>query len=139
VILYAGDAIWGFKDRGEYGVHNPNPNMHYTMLFTTFIFLQVFNIINARRVNDGKFRIAFLSPVFGRKDWPFIIFLEPNIFQGIFQNKVFVILFLVIIVVQVIITAFGDIVFSTKNMDWDLWIASICIGALSIPLGKLLA
>jgi hypothetical protein len=21
-------------------------------------------------------------------------------------------------------------------MDWDLWIASLCIGALSIPLGK---
>jgi Ca2+-transporting ATPase len=114
VILYAGDAIWGFKDRGEYGVHNPNPNMHYTMLFNTFIFLQVFNIINARRVND-----------------------EPNIFQGIFQNKVFVSLFLVIVVVQVLITAFGDIVFSTKNMDWDLWIASLCIGALSIPLGFL--
>jgi Ca2+-transporting ATPase len=64
------------------------------------------------------------------------ITIEPNIFQGIFQNKVFVSLFLVIVVVQVLITAFGDIVFSTKNMDWDLWIASLCIGALSIPLGK---
>ncbi len=78
---------------------------------------------------DDKFLDRIINP---------FVYIEPNIFQGIFENKIFVILFLVIVVVQVIITAFGDIVFSTKNMDWDLWIASICIGALSIPLGKLL-
>ncbi len=103
------------------------------MLFNTFIFLQVFNIINARRVNDGKLDVDLDC----NQELRQIIFnTESNIFQNIFKNLTFVILFIVIVVVQVIITAFGDIVFSTKNMDWDLWVASISIGALSIPLGK---
>src|SRR4051812_5748167 len=90
---------------------------HYTMVFNTFVFLQCFNEINARKVAPG----------------------EMNVFKGIFGNWMFLTILAGIAVVQVIITLFGGQVMKTDALNWDyrLWLSSLFIAFLSIPLGSL--
>jgi calcium-translocating P-type ATPase len=111
IILYAGDAIWHFSSIGEYGVGNPRASLHYTFLFNTFVFFQIFNLLNARRIGDEK-----------------------NVFAGITKDWVFSSILVGIIIVQVLVTTFGGFVFMTKSLPWDLWLISIGVGAVSLPL-----
>lgn len=46
VILYTGHLIWEVGQEGSV--------QHYTILFNTFVFCQVFNEINSRKVNEGN-------------------------------------------------------------------------------------
>jgi Ca2+ transporting ATPase len=61
---------------------------HMTNVFNIFVVLQIFNMINARKINDEK-----------------------NIFDGIFTNPMFLIIWFIIIIGQVIIVEFTGIVF----------------------------
>jgi calcium-translocating P-type ATPase len=45
-ILYTGHLLWDVGSEGS--------RQHYTILFNTFVFCQVFNEINSRKVNEGK-------------------------------------------------------------------------------------
>ncbi len=53
------------------------------------------------------------------------------------RDWLFLVLLAVIIAIQVIITVFGGVVFTTVNMTWPMWISSIVLALLSIPLGYL--
>lgn len=54
------------------------PSQHYTIIFNTFVFMQIFNEINARQLND-----------------------ECNIFKNITQNKYFLVIFFGTVFTQV--------------------------------------
>ena len=60
------------------------PSRHFTIIFATFVFMQIFNFLNARKIKD-----------------------ENNIFQGIFNNIFFIGIVLLIIVLQIIIILIG--------------------------------
>ena len=47
--LFAGAAIFNIPS----GRDVPAPTQHYTFIFNTFVFMQIFNAFNSRRVNDG--------------------------------------------------------------------------------------
>ena len=66
------DIEYGFK--GGHGA----PTHHLTIMFNTFVLMQVFNEINARMVHG-----------------------ERNVFAGIFSNKLFIIIAVGTIIVQV--------------------------------------
>lgn len=51
---------------------------HYTYLFNCFVWLQVFNIINARKIKD-----------------------EINIFTGILKSSLFIVILMIIVIFQV--------------------------------------
>jgi Ca2+ transporting ATPase len=52
-ILYAGDSLFLIKEGA--GVDKDIvPSIQYTMVFNTFVYLQVFNEINARRLDNGN-------------------------------------------------------------------------------------
>ena len=55
--------------------------LHYTMIFHTFVFMQVFNQINCRKLGESEF----------------------NVFEGFFNNSLFIMIMLVTIVVQILI------------------------------------
>jgi len=57
------------------------PSRHYTFIFTAFVLMQIFNMICCRKIHD-----------------------EFNIFDGIFTNPMFVILWLLIMAGQILIT-----------------------------------
>ncbi len=53
---------------------------HFTIVFNVFVWLQIFNMLNARKIND-----------------------ELNIFVGIFENSMFLIVWFIIFVGQIVI------------------------------------
>eukprot|EP00826_Nyctotherus_ovalis_P039517 TRINITY_DN3807_c0_g1_i4.p1 TRINITY_DN3807_c0_g1~~TRINITY_DN3807_c0_g1_i4.p1 ORF type:complete len:135 (-),score=40.12 TRINITY_DN3807_c0_g1_i4:66-470(-) len=79
-------------------------------LYTIFVFLQLFNQINARRLSN-----------------------ELNIFKGFFSNWISVGVFAAEVVLQVIITEFTGYVFSVclKGLTWQQWLISMafCLGS----------
>jgi len=83
-----------------------------TMVFNTFVFLQIFNEINCRRIDNRL-----------------------NIFAGIHRNAYFICIFIFICVAQVIIVTFGGKAFKTVPLEPLQWAVCVLLGALSIPLG----
>jgi len=83
---------------------------HFTFIFNTFVFMQIFNLICARKVHD-----------------------ELNVFAGIFDNITFIALFFVICAGQILITIFGSRVFAVcpKGLTGPQWGISIAIGVSS--------
>ena len=71
------------------------PSRQDTYNFTVFVFMTIFNFVNARKLND-----------------------ECNTFSGICQAKLFMTIVGIIFVLQVIITTFGNVPFRCKM--WGL-------------------
>lgn len=86
-----------------------------TMIFNTFVFLQIFNEVNCRRIDNHL-----------------------NIFEGIHRNAYFICIFIFIAVAQVIIVTFGGDAFKTIKLNIGQWAICVLLGALSIPLGVLI-
>lgn len=86
-----------------------------TCVFNTFIWMQIFNSINARRIND---------------EW--------NVFQRIATNWWFSGIFGSFIVLQVIfVEALGKF-FKMTHLSVEQWFICIALGAVSLPIGFLL-
>ncbi len=81
---------------------------HFTFLFTLFVFLQLVNEINNRRIND-----------------------KLNIFEGIMQHHFFQGIWIFTLGVQVLITEVGGRVFSVhKNgLTWYQWLMVLAFAA----------
>lgn len=87
--------------------------LHFTIIFQSFVFMQVFNQINGRKIFEG----------------------EMNVFDGIFKNPVFVLIVLVTIVVQVVMVEVGGKAVKTYplGMKENLW--CLLIGFIELPWG----
>ncbi|GAB5586217.1 plasma membrane calcium [Umbelopsis nana] len=86
-----------------------------TVVFNTFVFCQIFNEINCRRI-DNRF----------------------NILSGLHKNVFFIIIFLICVIGQVIIVQWGGQAFQTTPIDGTHWAISIVVGMLSIPIGAVI-
>ncbi|KAM7265764.1 hypothetical protein ACFE04_003447 [Oxalis oulophora] len=85
-----------------------------TFIFNSFVFCQVFNEKNSRDME------------------------KINIFRGIFDSLVFVIVMIATVVFQVIIVEFLGTFAKTVPLSMELWLGSILIGAVSLPLAVIL-
>lgn len=103
------DLYKKFRDSSN----DPGPSRHMTIVFTTFVYMQVFNMLNARKIND-----------------------ELNIFSGICENKMFVIIWIIILFMQVFITQLTQDVFvvARDGLAWHQWLICIGIGLTVLPL-----
>ena len=88
---------------------------HYTAVFNAFVWLQIFNKFNARKLRN-----------------------ELNVFEGLFDSYISVGVILIIIAGQVFIVEVGGDITSTVGLTWEAWLISIAIGAISLPVGFLL-
>lgn len=81
---------------------------HYTILFALFVLLQLFNELNARRIND-----------------------KLNIFEGMLGHHFFQAIWLLSFAVQVIITQVGGRVFSVyrEGLAWYQWLIVVAFAA----------
>ncbi|KAF8931760.1 PMCA-type calcium-translocating P-type ATPase [Dissophora ornata] len=86
-----------------------------TMIFNTFVFLQVFNELNCRRIDDSL-----------------------NIFKNLHNNKIFILVQFVVIAGQYVIVQFGGQAFKTIPLTGHQWLVTILIGSLSLPVGLIL-
>lgn len=75
--FYAGEKIFDIDSGRNAPLHAP-PSEHYTIVFNTFVMMQLFNEINARKIHG-----------------------ERNVFEGIFNNAIFCSIVLGTFVVQV--------------------------------------
>eukprot|EP01091_Cochliopodium_minus_P021301 TRINITY_DN967_c0_g1_i3.p1 TRINITY_DN967_c0_g1~~TRINITY_DN967_c0_g1_i3.p1 ORF type:complete len:1042 (-),score=346.69 TRINITY_DN967_c0_g1_i3:10-3135(-) len=103
VILYAGDKIWNVERKSLH---------HYTIIFNSFVFCQVFNEINCRTVID-----------------------QMNIFKGFFTNWVFLGVIVITVILQFLIIEFTSSVFKVHGLNFVQWISCIGIGAFCLILG----
>jgi Ca2+-transporting ATPase len=83
-----------------------------TVIFNTFVFLQIFNEINCRRLNH-----------------------KLNIFKNITANKFLMIIFFVTVAGQILIVEFGSVAFHTTHLNIYEWLLCIIVGFMSIPFG----
>lgn len=86
-----------------------------TIIFNVFVFLQVFNEINARRVNN---------------EW--------NVFENFFANPYFIGVLAVTVVFQVIIVEFGGDWTSTHGLTGKQWGYCIGLGATSLVWNQII-
>jgi P-type Ca2+ transporter type 2C len=85
---------------------------HYTFIFNTFVWLQIWNEFNCRSVRFHR-----------------------NPFRGLFQSHTFLSIVAVIVVLQVVIVQFGGQVFSSVGLSLRDWGLSIALGASAIVVG----
>ncbi|KAI7891004.1 PMCA-type calcium-translocating P-type ATPase [Mucor mucedo] len=83
-----------------------------TVVFNTFVFCQIFNEINCRRIDSHL-----------------------NIFTNIFANKFFLAIFLICVLGQVVIVQFGGAAFQVVALDAAHWAIALVIGVISLPIG----
>ena len=113
-LIYPGRPYkWNNEDlyaayKGEYG-----PSRHFTVVFTVFVFMQVINMINTRKIND---------------EW--------NMFHGIHKNFMFIFIWCLIVVVQVLMTQFTQDVFycSRSGLYYAQWLICFGFSFLTIPI-----
>lgn len=88
---------------------------HFTVVFNVFVFCQIFNEFNARSITN-----------------------DPNIFQGLSKNIVFLAISLFTIVTQYTLVTYGGDFVKTTPLTHDQWIKSILLAALTFPVGGLM-
>ncbi|GAA5906237.1 hypothetical protein JCM6882_006083 [Rhodosporidiobolus microsporus] len=113
VLHFAGEAIFGHSGTGPTAIDNTNDRE--TLVFNAFVFSQIFNMLNARRL-DRKL----------------------NVFTGIWKNPYYLVIFLIMVGGQAIIVNFGGAAFHVHRIGWNYWIISIIIGFISMPIAVLL-
>uniref|UniRef100_A0A1D1Y7D9 Calcium-transporting ATPase n=1 Tax=Anthurium amnicola TaxID=1678845 RepID=A0A1D1Y7D9_9ARAE len=108
-LLHLGPAIFHLSNSKE------DMLILRTLVFNTFVFLQVFNEINCRKIDDTL-----------------------NVFKSIFHNHIFIIVQLVVILGQILIVEFGGVAFGTVRLSWYQWLVTVLIGFLSLPVGLII-
>lgn len=107
-----GSELYTEKMKSELG-----PSRHLTFIFTAFVMMQIFNMITARKIHD-----------------------EINVFEGLHKNFIFISIWIIIVIGQVIITSFGQRVFvcCLDGLDGVQWGMAIAVGFTSIIINFLL-
>jgi len=90
--------------------------MHFTYIFNTFVFLQLFNEINCRKV--------------GRKDF--------NVFEKFLHNQYFLMVIIGTFTTQILICKWFPAITGTEQMNKGEWGACIALGSTNLLVGALL-
>ena len=114
-MFYGEELLPTLKD-GDKNDGNEEQNVKLlTVVFNVFVWLQIFNEINARRVNN---------------EW--------NVFQRILQNPYFLSIFGITIVAQIILVQVGGDFTRTRPLNFEEWCYCIGMGALSLPVNQII-
>ncbi|KAF4323162.1 hypothetical protein BBO99_00003440 [Phytophthora kernoviae] len=92
-----------------------DPTEHMTIVFNTFVWAQLFNELNCRKIHD-----------------------EINIFSGITKNRVFLYVCVLQVAMQYAMVQHTGDWFKCKPLDGGQWLACIGMGFVSLPLGFVL-
>ncbi|KAI7860205.1 PMCA-type calcium-translocating P-type ATPase [Circinella umbellata] len=92
--------------------YEPESPVLQTVVFNTFVFCQIFNEINCRRIDNNL-----------------------NVFTNIFANKFFLIIFVICVAGQALIVQFGGAAFQVVPLDGIHWAISVLVGLLALPIG----
>ncbi len=115
VILFYGDYMFGVpSDRLlEHYMWNNVNGYHFTIFFNIFVFMQVFNSINARKLEKDEY----------------------NVFTGIFGNWLYILIQSIIIVGQIILVTFGGRAVRTQPLSLRQHGYCLLISSLTLVWG----
>ena len=88
--------------------------IQFTMVFDIFVFMEMFNEINSRRINN-----------------------EANVFENLSKNAMFYSIFIISLVMQVLLVQFAGRVFNTHSLSFAQHLFCIMMGVLTLPLYQL--
>uniref|UniRef100_K3WT93 Uncharacterized protein n=1 Tax=Globisporangium ultimum (strain ATCC 200006 / CBS 805.95 / DAOM BR144) TaxID=431595 RepID=K3WT93_GLOUD len=133
LLSFYGDVWFGFAPKRTRTILDPPPGAiwrmvfeededikkhHTTIVFNAFAWMQLFNLLNCRRIHDER------NVLLSRQPWG--------------KSKLFVCVWLFLIVVQVLLVEFGGELFYCMPLSWTEWLACIGLGALTLPFGFIL-
>jgi Ca2+ transporting ATPase len=105
--LYDFEAGYDYKDKMD----DMGPSRHFTYIFNTFIWFQLFSEFNSRRIKD-----------------------EVWVFEGLSKAPMFVVIWFITIVVQILIVQFGYRAMNVNRYGLTVEQWFICIAYGTIPL-----
>ncbi|KAI9879405.1 MAG: Calcium-transporting ATPase 10, plasma membrane-type [Pleopsidium flavum] len=108
ILYFGGVSILSYDTQRE-------QNQLQTLVFNTFVWMQIFNQYNSRRL-DNNF----------------------DIFEGIFRNYFFIGIQFIIVAGQIMIIFVGGRAFAVYRLNRAQWAYSIVLGALSIPIAVII-
>ncbi|XP_072328731.1 plasma membrane calcium-transporting ATPase 2 isoform X12 [Scyliorhinus torazame] len=114
-LLFAGETIFNIDSGRNAPLHAP-PSEHYTIIFNTFVLMQLFNEINARKIHGEK-----------------------NVFDGIFRNPIFCSIVFGTFAIQILIIQFGGKPFSCIPLQIDQWLWCIVLGVGELLWGQVIS
>ena len=115
IIIFYGDYIFGVpSDRNlEHFMWNNVNGYHFTIFFNIFVFMQVFNSINARKLQKDEY----------------------NVFTGIMGNWLYILIQSIIIIGQIILVTFGGRAVRTHPLSIKQHCDCLGISALTLVWG----
>lgn len=90
--------------------------LHYTIIFQVFVFMQIFNLINSRKIE---------------KD-------ELNVFKNFLNNPWFIVIFVLTIGIQMVLVELGGTAVKTYALNMQQNIVCLAIGATELIWGLIL-
>ncbi|XP_077013585.1 plasma membrane calcium-transporting ATPase 4 isoform X4 [Tamandua tetradactyla] len=115
VLVFAGEKFFDIDSGRKAPLHSP-PSQHYTIVFNTFVLMQLFNEINARKIHG-----------------------ERNVFSGIFHNIIFCTVVMGTFISQILIVEFGGKPFSCTNLTLSQWFWCLFIGIGELLWGQIIS
>ncbi|XP_077373858.1 plasma membrane calcium-transporting ATPase 1-like [Festucalex cinctus] len=114
-LLFVGELALDMDCGRNAPLHAP-PSEHYTMVFNTFVLMQIFNELNARKIHG-----------------------ERNVFDGVLDNPIFCSIVAGTFLVQVLIVQFGGKPFSCVSLSAEQWLWCVFLGFGSLLWGQLVS
>ncbi|XP_031422337.1 plasma membrane calcium-transporting ATPase 3 isoform X2 [Clupea harengus] len=114
-LLFAGERIFNIDNGRNAPLHSP-PSEHYTIIFNTFVLMQLFNEINARKIHG-----------------------ERNVFDGMFRNPIFCSIVFGTFAMQFVIVQWGGKPFSCAPLNAEQWLWCLFVGVGELLWGQLIA
>ncbi|XP_041955243.1 plasma membrane calcium-transporting ATPase 3-like isoform X1 [Alosa sapidissima] len=114
-LLFAGEKIFNIDCGRNAPLHSP-PSEHYTIIFNTFVLMQLFNEINARKIHG-----------------------ERNVFDGMFSNPIFCSIVFGTFGIQIVIVQWGGKPFSCAPLNVEQWLWCLFVGLGELLWGQVIA
>ncbi|XP_048665681.1 plasma membrane calcium-transporting ATPase 4 isoform X2 [Marmota marmota marmota] len=115
ILVFAGEKFFDIDSGRKAPLHSP-PSQHYTIIFNTFVLMQLFNEINSRKIHG-----------------------ERNVFAGIYRNLIFCSVVLGTFVIQIFIVEFGGKPFSCTSLSLSQWLWCLFIGIGELLWGQIIS
>uniref|UniRef100_A0A671TST7 Calcium-transporting ATPase n=1 Tax=Sparus aurata TaxID=8175 RepID=A0A671TST7_SPAAU len=112
-LLFIGERMFNIDSGRNAPLHSP-PSEHYTIIFNTFVLMQLFNEINARKIHG-----------------------ERNVFDGIFANPIFC--SIVLGTFAIVIVQWGGKPFSCAPLNVEQWLWCLFVGVGELLWGQVIA
>ncbi|XP_003792298.1 plasma membrane calcium-transporting ATPase 4 [Otolemur garnettii] len=114
-LVFAGEKFFDIDSGRKAPLHAP-PSQHYTIVFNTFVLMQIFNEINSRKIHGEK-----------------------NVFSGIYHNIIFCTVVLGTFISQILIVEFGGKPFSCTKLNLSQWLWCLFIGIGELIWGQVIS